>query len=258
MKPNFPQYRFAHQENLIMAGIGGSQAHGAKLGATDDTDWDGLYIPPRKVFGPRTRRAFRFHDWRQSRRQRTTRCGCVSLYSYKVGRTRCEKAIHPPYHFLFMQLQFRTNTWDYFTARPEIFLAKGHVEPFLGFANDQMKRLLGRKGQKNVHRAELETKFGYDTKYAMHIVRRYGKAKELMESGRITLPRPNREELIEIRLGKYTLAEIRELSLQLEGLHRPRRHFPMRWAGMPLIGFSPILTFDFGALEFFGILVRLS
>ena len=30
----------------IMACIGGSQAHGAKLGATDDTDWYGLYIPP--------------------------------------------------------------------------------------------------------------------------------------------------------------------------------------------------------------------
>jgi uncharacterized protein len=50
----------------------------------------------------------------------------------------------------------------------------------------------------------------------MHIVRLYGEAKELMESGRITLPRPNREELIEIRLGKYTLAEIQELRLQLE------------------------------------------
>jgi len=35
-----------------MACIGGSQAHGAKLGATDDTDWYGLYIPPpTKVLG---------------------------------------------------------------------------------------------------------------------------------------------------------------------------------------------------------------
>ncbi len=35
-----------------MACIGGSQAHGAKLGATDDTDWYGLYIPPpAKVLG---------------------------------------------------------------------------------------------------------------------------------------------------------------------------------------------------------------
>jgi hypothetical protein len=43
------------------------------------------------------------------------------------------------------------------------------VKPFLGFADDQMKRLLGQKGQKNVHRAELEDKHGYDTKYAMHV-----------------------------------------------------------------------------------------
>src|SRR6266849_4403088 len=44
VKPDFAQYGFAYQENLIMACIGGSQAHGAKLGATDDTDWYGLYI----------------------------------------------------------------------------------------------------------------------------------------------------------------------------------------------------------------------
>jgi hypothetical protein len=45
-----------HQENLIMACIGGSQAHGAKLGATDDTDWYGLYIPPpTKVLGSNVR-----------------------------------------------------------------------------------------------------------------------------------------------------------------------------------------------------------
>ncbi len=46
VKPDFAQYGFVHQNNLIMACIGGSQAHGAKLGATDDTDWYGLYVPP--------------------------------------------------------------------------------------------------------------------------------------------------------------------------------------------------------------------
>ena len=57
---------------------------------------------------------------------------------------------------------------------------------------------------------------GYDTKYAMHVIRLYGEAKELMEKGRITLPRPNKDELIEIRKGKYSLTEIRELGAQLE------------------------------------------
>ena len=79
-----------------------------------------------------------------------------------------------------------------------------------------MKRLLGQKGQKNVHRAELEERHGYDTKYAMHVVRLYGEAKELMEHGRITLPRPDKDELVEIRRGKYSLSEIRELGAQLE------------------------------------------
>jgi hypothetical protein len=119
-------------------------------------------------------------------------------------------------HFLFAPLEFTTKTWDHFLARPEIFLAKSHVKPFLGFADDQMKRLLGEKGQKNIHRAELEQKHGYDTKYAMHVIRLYGEAKELMDRGHITLPRPNRDELIEIRKGKYSLTEIRELGAQLE------------------------------------------
>ena len=119
-------------------------------------------------------------------------------------------------HFLFAPLEFTTKTWDHFSARPELFLAKGHVKPFLGFADDQMKRLLGQKGQKNVHRAELKDRHGYDTKYAMHVIRLYGEAKELMEHGRITLPRPDRDELIEIRRGKYSLTEIRELGAQLE------------------------------------------
>jgi uncharacterized protein len=91
-------------------------------------------------------------------------------------------------HFLFAPLEFTTETWQAVAARPEIFLAKGHLKPLLGFADDQMKPLLGQKGQKNIHRVELEKIHGYDTKYAMHVIRLSGEAKELMESGRITLP----------------------------------------------------------------------
>ncbi len=64
-------------------------------------------------------------------------------------------------HFLFAPLEFTTETWDRFSTRPELFLAKGHVKPFLGFADDQMKRLLGKKGQKNV--PALNSKINMDT-----------------------------------------------------------------------------------------------
>jgi predicted nucleotidyltransferase len=140
----------------------------------------------------------------------------VCLYTLMKWAGLAVKGNPSALHFLFVPLEFTTDTWNQFSTRPEIFLAKGHVQPFLGFADDQMKRLLGQKGQKNIHRADLEERHGYDTKYAMHVIRLYGEAKELMEHGRITLPRPNREELVEIRQGKYSLTEIRELGAQLE------------------------------------------
>jgi len=216
MKPNFAQYGFRHQENLIMAYIGGSQAHGAKLGATGDTDWYGLYIPPpNKVLGLVPKEHFVFTTGDKPGGNGPSDVD-VCLYTLIKWAGLAARGNPSALHFLFAPLEFKTDTWQRVAARPELFLAKSHVKPFLGFADDQMKRLLGEKGQKNIHRAELEKIHGYDTKYAMHVIRLYGEAKELMEYGRITLPRPNRDELIEIRKGRYSLAEIQELGRELE------------------------------------------
>ena len=216
MKPDFAQYGFCRQENLIMAYIGGSQAHGAKLGETDDTDWYGLYVPPpNKVLGLEREEHFGFTTGGKVGGNGPSDVD-VCLYTLMKWAGLAAKGNPSALHFLFAPLEFTTDTWERVASRPELFLAKGHVKPFLGFADDQMKRLLGQKGQRNVHRAELEELHGYDTKYAMHVIRLYGEAKELMENGRITLPRPNRDELIEIRKGKYSLTEIQELGRQLE------------------------------------------
>jgi predicted nucleotidyltransferase len=216
MKPDFAQYGFNYQENLIMACIGGSQAHGAKLGVTDDTDWYGLYIPPaNKVLGLEREEHFVFTTGGKLGGNGPSDVD-VCLYTLLKWAGLAAKGNPSALHFLFAPLEFTTDTWQQVAAHRELFLAKGHVKPFLGFADDQMKRLLGQKGQKNIHRAELEKVHGYDTKYAMHVIRLYGEAKELMENGRITLPRPNKDELIEIRKGKYSLAEIQELGRQLE------------------------------------------
>ena len=216
MKPDFAQYGFAYQNSLIMAYIGGSQAHGAKLGETDDTDWYGLYIPPPdKVLGLEHEEHFVFTTGGKPGGNGPMDVD-VCLYTLMKWAGLAAKGNPSALHFLFAPLEFQTQMWKKVSSRPEIFLAKGHVKPFLGFADDQMKRLLGQKGQKNVHRAELEELHGYDTKYAMHVIRLYGEAKELMEKGRITLPRPDKEELVEIRKGKYSLSEIQEIGKQLE------------------------------------------
>ena len=216
MKPDFTQYGFQYQDNLIMAYIGGSQAHGAKVGDTDDTDWYGIFIePPEKIIGIDRVEHF-VHTTGGERGGNGPDDVDVCLYTLRKWANLAAKGNPSCLHFLFAPLVFHTSFWAHVRWRGDYFLSKGHIGPFLGYANNQMARLFGEKGQKNVHRAAIQEKYGYDTKYAMHVIRLYGEAKELMETGRITLPRPNKDELIAIRQGKYALSEIRQMGKDLE------------------------------------------
>ncbi len=67
------------------------------------------------------------------------------------------------------------------------------------------------KRSRNPTRATLESKFGYDTKHASHLVRLLGEGKEILTTGAITFPRPDSKELLEIRQGKYTYNELMSL-----------------------------------------------
>jgi predicted nucleotidyltransferase len=213
----FEGYGFPYHNNLLMAYIGGSQAHGAKVAGTDDTDWYGVFVePPGKALG-----IDRFEHFVYTTGGKVGGNGPndidICLYSLRKWAGLAAKGNPSSLHFLFAPLQFHTYWWlAHIKMRSDLFLSRNHVRPFLGFADDQMKRLFGEKGQKNVHRKESEEKFGYDTKYAMHVIRLYGEAKELMETGNITLPRPNAAELIAIREGKYKLSDIRTMGRDLE------------------------------------------
>jgi len=74
---------------------------------------------------------------------------------------------------------------------------------FRGFADEQVRRLQGIGTGKKGQRHELIGVHGYDIKAAMHVIRLLNEGIELMRSGTITLPRPERELLIRIRTGKY-------------------------------------------------------
>ena len=212
----FEEFNFPYPKNLIMSYLGGSNAHGAAIEGKKDTDWYGVYVEPiEKVLGLDSYEHF----------VTTTGGGSggngpqdvdVCLYSLRKWAGLAAKGNPSCLHFLFAPKFLTTDWWKMIEENTDIFLSKKHMWAFLGFARNQMQRLLGERGQKNVNRAELEEKYGYDTKYAMHVIRLYGEAKELMETGRITLPRPNKAELIDIRKGKFALSEIKDWGAQLE------------------------------------------
>lgn len=106
-------------------------------------------------------------------------------------------------------------------AKRELFLSRNSAEQFLGFADDQFKRLTGEKGRgKKGQRPEYIGKFGYDTKAAMHGLRLLYECLELMKHCQITLPRPEKDLLIEVRSGEWTLEQVlahaRKLNAEVE------------------------------------------
>lgn len=216
---NFAEYGFKYPDFLLMNYIGGSKAHGAKVGDTDDTDHFGVFVePPIVSLGIDNYPHFVYTTGGQPGGNGPADID-VTLFSLRKWAGLAVKGNPSALHFLFAPdaTYDRFGIWrHYVLSNTKSFLAKGHVKAFLGFANDQMDRLLGKKGQKNCHRAAIEEKFGYDTKYAMHVIRLYGEAKELMETGKITLPRPNKDQLIRIRKGEYGLSAIKELGEELE------------------------------------------
>lgn len=59
-------------------------------------------------------------------------------------------------------------------------------------------------------RAELERRFGYDTKHGLHLARLMTEGQELLMRGFITLPRPDARWLLEIRNGLMDYDQIVE------------------------------------------------
>jgi predicted nucleotidyltransferase len=58
--------------------------------------------------------------------------------------------------------------------------------------------------ERNAKRAELEAKFGFDTKHGMHLIRLMRMCKEILSTGKVLVRRPDRDELLAIRNGLWS------------------------------------------------------
>lgn len=89
---------------------------------------------------------------------------------------------------------------------------------FLGYLRAQRQRLSHERGGKDVNRPELVAKYGFDTKYAMHMLRLGYQGVEYMESGKMTLPmrEPERAFLLDVRTGGVSLNACTIIAEQLE------------------------------------------
>jgi len=201
---------FNKTQNLIHLFVGGSELHGAKIGQTDDTDIYGVYIEePSEVLGLDSREHFVWSTAGDDRRN-TADDVDVTLYSLRKWAGMAAKGNATALHFLFAEPEeVKADTWKDIQAKAALFLSRNSAKQFVGFAEAQLKRLTGEKGSgKKGQRPEYICAFGYDTKAAMHGLRLLYECLELMQHGKITLPRPERELLIKIRSGEWTFERV--------------------------------------------------
>ena len=198
---------FSAPESIIHLFVGGSELHGAKVGATDDLDLYGVFLdPPEVVLGLSPRRHFVWSTATDDRRNGPDDVD-LTLYSLPRWAELAAKGNATALHFLFADATATSHDlWRRVQAQRELFLSRKSAAQFLGFADSQLRRITGEKGRgAKGQRPEYVSAFGYDTKAAMHCLRLYLECIELMRAGRITLPRPERAFLIEARSGAWTL-----------------------------------------------------
>ena len=201
---------FDKPETLIHLFIGGSELHGAKVGQTDDTDLYGVYIEsPEHALGLSPREHFVWSTAGDDRRNGPDDVD-VTLYSLRKWAGMAAKGNATALHFLFAEpKEVSAKTWSKIQKHRGVFLSRNSANQFLGFADAQFKRLTGEKGSgKKGQRPEYIGKFGYDTKAAMHGLRLLYECLELMQGGMITLPRPEKDLLIEVRSGSWRFERV--------------------------------------------------
>jgi predicted nucleotidyltransferase len=99
----------------------------------------------------------------------------------------------------------------------DLCLSKISGNAFLGYMIQQRQRWMDGHG-KRVTRPELVEQFGYDTKYAGHVVRLGLQGVEYMSTGRVTMPmrQSERDIVLSVRAGKMAEPAAIELSETLE------------------------------------------
>lgn len=100
-------------------------------------------------------------------------------------------------------------TLDLFADR-DAFLSKKMYPAFVGYARGQLHKMthMAHQGYMGEKRKTLVDKFGYDVKNAAHMIRLLRMACETLETGTITVRRPDAEEIIEIKRGAWTLDQV--------------------------------------------------
>jgi len=201
---------------LVLLGQVGSGLHGVTTGG-DDRDEMGVCIEPPTVAIPVTTQGqamFEQYIYRTQAEGVRSGAGDLDLTVYSLRKWSALAAQGNPTVLLMAfipehEIVHNTSVGRDIQARPELWLSREVALRFGGYLVSQRDQLLGVKAKRHTNRPELVEQYGFDCKFAYHMVRLGLQGVELLTTGRITLPipEPDRSWLQELRRGEHTKEE---------------------------------------------------
>ena len=208
-----------HYETIM-----GSVAYGVSAD-TSDMDIYGFCVPPKDMVFPHLRGEIpgfgrqiqRFEQWQQHGIDDKDALGGkgrvydFSIYSIVKYFQLCMENNPNMIDSLFTTqscVLHCTQVGNLVRENRKLFLHKGAWHKFKGYAYSQVSRMNSKQPPEGKRR-ELVEEFGYDVKYAYHVVRLLDEVEQILTEGDIDLQR-NREQLKSIRRGEWTQTEVVE------------------------------------------------
>lgn len=138
---------FPFPDRLIHVFVGGSELHGAKAQATDNLDIYRIYVePPELALGLQSLPHFVWSTTSNDRRNGPNDVD-ATLYSLRKWAGLACKGNPTALHFPLADGALRSPIWRHVVTNNRVSLSRTIVKPFLGFADDQLKRMTGAKGR---------------------------------------------------------------------------------------------------------------
>lgn len=212
------------ERNTILRVRTGSGAHGI---STDSSDRDEIGIcleNPEFVIGLRTFEQHMFRDAAQRTGQFDAPSGAgdldLTVYSLRKYARLALNGNPSMLEILFSTDHVvRTSEGRELQDMAPLFISKEAGPRYLGYLQAQRRSMQSKEGKgRDVTRPELVAKYGFDTKYAGHMIRLGFQGVELLTTGRISLPMVSYESRLirAIRQGEYELAWCLETAEHLE------------------------------------------
>jgi predicted nucleotidyltransferase len=205
IEKNNPQQKWVI-DNAVLLHVAGSRLYGTN---TENSDWDirGITVAPKRYWVGSN--DYRFEQFQVKNDQVD-----IVIYDIRKWTNLCvygnPNVVETAYVDQSMSACLYSNDrWtNYIQPTVQDLVNESCYQGFHGYSTAQMHKMQLKQNNKT-GRQYITEEFGFDTKFASHGFRILRQAMELAKTRKITFPRPDKDDLIDIRFGrKYKSNEL--------------------------------------------------